>query len=512
MHAPRAQKRRQRKRHKKRKHAGATQQHQQKPEQDGQITQRERMFQAVRSQTESEGQALDPMLRRMLENAYGESLQDVRVHHDEAAQRKNDMLNAVAHTEGNDIFFGADAYQPGTPEGDQLIAHEVAHTVQQESGAPSTTGKSAEQDAERAATRAPFARREGMARPHMHVAPGIQRRTELPKSKISSFAKSVKKTSANKRTFLVRGTIGIRRFLQRFPMVDMYPEKRAATVKRRVSGRQTDFYAIDVWVQSYADKDIKRKFLAKFPAGSETIVAKGDTSDAFIGSLVKAFQKKRPGAFSKLQGHLMMSAPEDTRNKCLGTMNRGVEKLYGTDTVKRSDLSPSYSFASINKLKAMKRATSFTISATYTGSYPIPARSSIVLGKSLAEEIFQKVKKKGDGVYAALLSIANGYHSATVIAYKEGSKIIYAWRDQLRTGGFPTEFMTGAQIDSELQRWMMSNANHELGEAKSRLLRKHARAPLTAAELQRRAEGRALKTFRKNIRKNIVGLLIPKKY
>src|SRR5437764_147493 len=39
-------------------------------------------------------------------------------------------LNAKAFTTGNDVHFGSGQYQPGTKEGDRLLAHELTHVVQ----------------------------------------------------------------------------------------------------------------------------------------------------------------------------------------------------------------------------------------------------------------------------------------------------------------------------------------------------------------------------------------------
>ena len=64
------------------------------------------------------------------ESALGQSLGDVRVHTDGTADRLNRDLGAEAFTVGNDVFFAAGAYRPGSPDGDHLIAHELAHTLQ----------------------------------------------------------------------------------------------------------------------------------------------------------------------------------------------------------------------------------------------------------------------------------------------------------------------------------------------------------------------------------------------
>jgi len=77
------------------------------------------------------GDSLPGAVRAPLESSYGRPLGDVRVHTDGAAAEAAAGIQAQAFTSGNHIYFGAGRYQPGSPAGDHLIAHEVAHTIQQ---------------------------------------------------------------------------------------------------------------------------------------------------------------------------------------------------------------------------------------------------------------------------------------------------------------------------------------------------------------------------------------------
>ena len=70
----------------------------------------------------------------------GESLGDVDVHTDGAAAEAAGGLGAKAFTVGQAIYFGEGQYNPGSKEGDHLIAHEAAHTVQQK-GAAAPSGE-----------------------------------------------------------------------------------------------------------------------------------------------------------------------------------------------------------------------------------------------------------------------------------------------------------------------------------------------------------------------------------
>ena len=77
------------------------------------------------------GAALAAPLRRFMEPRFGADFSAVRVHTDDEAGRLSQRLGARAFTTGGDIFFGRGQFQPGTDAGRELIAHELAHTIQQ---------------------------------------------------------------------------------------------------------------------------------------------------------------------------------------------------------------------------------------------------------------------------------------------------------------------------------------------------------------------------------------------
>ena len=62
-------------------------------------------------------------------------LSDVRVHTDDTADQLNRSVSARAFATGTDVYFSKDSYNPGTADGDRLIAHELAHVVQQRGAA-----------------------------------------------------------------------------------------------------------------------------------------------------------------------------------------------------------------------------------------------------------------------------------------------------------------------------------------------------------------------------------------
>ncbi len=82
-----------------------------------------------------EGQPLPAATQASMEQSLGSDLSDVRLHSNGTAARAADELGAAAFTSGQDIYFGANRYQPGSTPGQALLAHELTHTIQQGAGA-----------------------------------------------------------------------------------------------------------------------------------------------------------------------------------------------------------------------------------------------------------------------------------------------------------------------------------------------------------------------------------------
>jgi hypothetical protein len=86
------------------------------------------------------GTTLDAGTRTKMESAFGDRFDDVRIHTDDESDRLNRSVSAKAFTTGSDIFFSRNA----SPSDGNLLAHELAHVVQQRgassSGGPMTVG------------------------------------------------------------------------------------------------------------------------------------------------------------------------------------------------------------------------------------------------------------------------------------------------------------------------------------------------------------------------------------
>lgn len=80
------------------------------------------------------GQALDSNVQAKMSESTGQDFSDVKVHTGPGSHALNEQLSAKAFTTGSDIFFREGAYDPGSSGGQELLAHELTHVVQQRSG------------------------------------------------------------------------------------------------------------------------------------------------------------------------------------------------------------------------------------------------------------------------------------------------------------------------------------------------------------------------------------------
>ena len=79
----------------------------------------------------SGGSQLSGETRGFMEQRIGADFNAVRVHTDSQADRLNRSIQSRAFTTGPDVFFRQGEYQPSSPDGQRLLAHELTHVVQQ---------------------------------------------------------------------------------------------------------------------------------------------------------------------------------------------------------------------------------------------------------------------------------------------------------------------------------------------------------------------------------------------
>jgi pyrrolidone-carboxylate peptidase len=88
----------------------------------------------VREVLSAPGKPLDDEIRRFLEPRFGADFGRVRLHDDAEAARSASQIGALAYATGQHMVFARGRFQPRTPEGMGLLAHELAHVVQQDPG------------------------------------------------------------------------------------------------------------------------------------------------------------------------------------------------------------------------------------------------------------------------------------------------------------------------------------------------------------------------------------------
>lgn len=125
------------------------------------------------------GEGVPSADRAFFEERFGFDFSQVRIHHGPRAAEAADSVHARAFTVGRDIVFGDGQYTPGSPGGRRLLAHELAHVVQQSRSAPasphrvSQAGDPAEAEADRSAEAVMSGGRAGSLSP---AVPGLQRK------------------------------------------------------------------------------------------------------------------------------------------------------------------------------------------------------------------------------------------------------------------------------------------------------------------------------------------------
>ncbi len=136
----------------------------------------------VRHALQGSGRPLEPETRASLEPRFGHSFEHIRVFADKSAAESARALGASAYAVGSNIVFGEGRFEPESSDGQRLLAHELAHTVQQSAHGPnpslpdeldvSESGDASEAEAEAASSRVASG---DQAQVHGGLGLGIQR-------------------------------------------------------------------------------------------------------------------------------------------------------------------------------------------------------------------------------------------------------------------------------------------------------------------------------------------------
>jgi hypothetical protein len=125
------------------------------------------------------GQPLAPEVRQKMETLFGANFADVRVHVGPHAA----SIGAHAFTHGSDIHFAPGRFATNTTQGQQALAHELAHVVQQRTGRarnPFPNGIAVVHDASLEAEAERYAHRAGLPAPAVQRATGVQQANARP--------------------------------------------------------------------------------------------------------------------------------------------------------------------------------------------------------------------------------------------------------------------------------------------------------------------------------------------
>jgi len=102
---------------------------------------------SVSSVLATSGSALPESARAFFEPRFGHDFGQVRIHDDAQAAASAREVAAQAYTVGRHVVFGAGHYAPDNATGRELLAHELAHVVQQSDGGVQQVSRQGEGDA-----------------------------------------------------------------------------------------------------------------------------------------------------------------------------------------------------------------------------------------------------------------------------------------------------------------------------------------------------------------------------
>jgi len=94
----------------------------------------------VRATLGQPGAPLGADVRGAMEQRFGVDFSRIRVHDDTQAAASAQQIGSHAYTVGNHVAFARGMYQPGSPAGARLLAHELVHTIQQSGAEPPQAG------------------------------------------------------------------------------------------------------------------------------------------------------------------------------------------------------------------------------------------------------------------------------------------------------------------------------------------------------------------------------------
>jgi hypothetical protein len=96
-------------------------------------------FASKLDKSKGKGKSLSNPAKSQMEGTFGWDFSNIKIHSDEESTQMSKEINAKAFTSGSDIYFQTNYYNTKTGMGKRLLAHELAHTVQNQSGSAGPT-------------------------------------------------------------------------------------------------------------------------------------------------------------------------------------------------------------------------------------------------------------------------------------------------------------------------------------------------------------------------------------
>lgn len=132
------------------------------------------------------GQPLAAPVRAVMESRFAHDFSQVRIHTGGEAAASTRTVGALAYTVNSDVVFGESQFAPATTAGRRLLAHELAHVVQQGTGGAGSPSPleldESQSSAEGEAVRHSESALAGQAPPAAARLPSVSRRIQRQKS------------------------------------------------------------------------------------------------------------------------------------------------------------------------------------------------------------------------------------------------------------------------------------------------------------------------------------------
>lgn len=444
--------------------------------QKNEVTASESVEQGIMS-TKGNGQSLPKDIQQEMGNKMGADFSGVNIHTDHNAVQMNKEVGAKAFTHGNDIYFNKDQFNPANTTGKHLLAHELTHTIQQ-------TGSK--------------------------IQPVLQRATPFTETK----------SNKDNRSFYINGATRFNKIKQMLMKADVIfegsPTPDNIVKKTPPGGSPTEFYVGTVSTTTATKPSVTTLLDAIVATGGEVFV----TKDEFITkmqTLLDAFRSEQPNTFSNLQVQSVIDQKAIMVNNdesCIETMNKCIQNIYGTQTLKKEELSDT-AFGSIDILKKKGMVTDTrNVSLDYigTGRFQIRPDNIDKVTKfspmSFSETMVDITKDKEDGLYITVCSLLNGYHSIIVMIKKEKGVCRFLWKDQ-----HDAMELTAEALDDELKGYASGRYSWRIRERYAKEY--HEDVPTDYDSIKNEKRTKDIEDLEKpniidDLKKTIVAPLLPK--